>query len=314
MNNFSEKTYTICDFSIKAQLYNKCVEEYFHYRFFGFFNELVAQNNIDLYIRETFTTEEFNEILKAPPDFDDSTYDTNDFNVNMINYKNYIVYNKKTRVLTVCVQEKEQLIEKIIGIKLVSTVLSLLLKKQILCIHGSCIKKGDKGILLLGNSGSGKTSLTLNFIRNGATITNDDATFIKYGNKFTAIKNSQMIGITDDGIKDHFAYLSQNIDFIDENKKHRIDLNRHNKECFAEHIEIDKIIWISSDRGNIPSLSELKKTTMIKNICTNISANKYLYYDIYLQMISELVFKCDNYILYPSNNLSQTFQCLDKEI
>ena len=53
---------------------------------------------------------------------------------------------------------------------------------------------------------------------------------------------------------------------------------------------------------------------MIKNICTNISANKYLYYDVYLKMITELVFNCDNYILHPSNDLTQTFKYLNEEV
>ena len=314
MNDLFKRRYKICDFSIETQLFNKYIDEYFYYRFFGFFHEFISLYDIDLCIKETIKLDVFNDLLHIVPVSDDLTYDIGDFNINIINYKNYIVYNKITHILTICLQEKENIIEKIMGIKLVSTVLSLLLQKQIFCIHGSCIKKTNTGILLLGNSGSGKTSLSLNFIADGATMTNDDATFIKYGNGFVAIKNTQMIGLTDDGIRDYFSYLSESIDFIDENKKNRIDLYKYNKNSYDNYIEINKIIWISSDRGSTPLISELKKTKMIKNICTNISVNKYLYYDVYLKMITELVFKCDNYILHPSNDLTQTFKYLNEEV
>lgn len=309
----NQKIYKIGDFGVKTQVYNKYIDNYIYYRLYGFFVKSIEQYRINLKILQKDKITELIESYKFNITSDDFTYNDENININIVNYKNYLIYDKRTSLLILYVQERTHIIEKILSIKLVSMVLSLLLQHQIFCIHSSCVKFKDTGLLILGNSGSGKTSLTLSLVEKGATLTNDDATFIQYGKKFIAMKNTQLIGLTDSGIKKYFHYLFHDVSFVDDNKKYRIDLNQSNPKCFESFIEINKIIWIESHRREVPLLTDMKKMEMIKNICKNISVNKYLYYDIYLQMITELVMNCNSYVLYPSYNLDQTLQCLIDE-
>jgi HPr kinase/phosphorylase len=45
-------------------------------------------------------------------------------------------------------------------------------------IHASCVALGDKGVLLLGASGAGKSDLTLRLIDQGAKLVSDDRTIL----------------------------------------------------------------------------------------------------------------------------------------
>ena len=67
MNDFFKRRYKICDFSIETQLYNKYIDEYFYYRFFGFFHEFISLYDIDLCIKETIKVEVFNDLLHGVP-------------------------------------------------------------------------------------------------------------------------------------------------------------------------------------------------------------------------------------------------------
>jgi serine kinase of HPr protein (carbohydrate metabolism regulator) len=69
-------------------------------------------------------------------------------------------------------------------------------------IHGSCVRLGkagqafgapaDAGILILGNSGSGKSDLTLRMIERGATLVADDRTdlFVRQNRLYAAAPKS----------------------------------------------------------------------------------------------------------------------------
>src|SRR4051812_39369669 len=45
-------------------------------------------------------------------------------------------------------------------------------------IHASCVAIGNKGVLLLGKSGSGKSDLALRLIDDGARLVSDDRTIL----------------------------------------------------------------------------------------------------------------------------------------
>ncbi len=55
------------------------------------------------------------------------------------------------------------------------------LQKKILPIHSSGIMKGNNAILISGDSGAGKSSLTAAYIENGFDLMADDVTYIKKG-------------------------------------------------------------------------------------------------------------------------------------
>lgn len=48
--------------------------------------------------------------------------------------------------------------------------------KQVIRLHASCVDLGGKGVLIVGASGSGKSSLALQLLALGATLVADDRT------------------------------------------------------------------------------------------------------------------------------------------
>lgn len=53
---------------------------------------------------------------------------------------------------------------------------AILHQRQLMPLHGSCFSYNGRSIMLSGESGAGKSSLTVTFCRNGATFLTDDVT------------------------------------------------------------------------------------------------------------------------------------------
>lgn len=306
--------YEICNYSFRCNVSDNFISEYFHYRFSGFVCEAEISSITDLKIIQRDNVNDILEKYCFKVDFDDFNFCDEFININVVDYKNYIIYLKQHDLIIICLNNYSQIIKKIIAIKLVSLVLSLLLQANVVCVHGACIKHNNKGLLLIGNSGSGKTSLSLKYIENGASITNDDATFIQCKENFYALKNTQFIGLTEDGILNEFSDYANLVSFIDSDNKKRIDLYRHSQLYFCKEVKITDIVLIDKDRGIVPCISYLSKIDMIKYIIKNISVYKYLYYDKYLQMIVNLVENSNSFILHPSNCLDDTFNHLFEKL
>lgn len=69
-------------------------------------------------------------------------------------------------------------------------------KKQLTGIHSASLSYGSKGVLLAGNSGSGKTTMSLLLIKKGFKYLSDEETFIeKKGDKLTLLSFPRHIRI-----------------------------------------------------------------------------------------------------------------------
>lgn len=79
---------------------------------------------------------------------------------------------------------------------------ALLHQKKMLSFHGCSFKYQDKGILLCGNSGAGKSSVTVAFCQNGANFISDDITPVQVNDTETVIKPIKtQIKLWDDSIE-----------------------------------------------------------------------------------------------------------------
>ena len=56
------------------------------------------------------------------------------------------------------------------------------MKMELKRVHSSSIVLDDNGVLIMGDSGSGKSDLALRLIDNGATLISDDVTICKKKN------------------------------------------------------------------------------------------------------------------------------------
>ena len=305
--------YCIYNFYIETLLTNKYVHEYFYYRFLGFRTKMDSINS-DLNIKQISNIVSWSySIDKNDIMCDDYVKDSNDNYINILDYKNYLIYDKKQRTIFVYIEDDNRFMEKVISIRLVSLAISLLMQKNIFCLHGACVEVQKNGILMMGNSGSGKTSLLLKCIEKNARITNDDATFIKIKDgKFISLKNTQYFGLTQNGIGTDFPYMSDCVEFVDDNSKYRIDVGRVYEDIFADYITIHTIIWISSERAKIADIHKIGYPDIIGRILKNGTVHNKVLFQEYVQNVVDLVLHCDNYELVPCNGLEETFKCLSQ--
>ncbi len=78
---------------------------------------------------------------------------------------------------------------------------AILHQRKILPLHGSCFSVQGKGIMLCGESGAGKSSLTVAFCRNGATFLTDDVTPLTLTNEHPfLIARSDRVKLWDDSM------------------------------------------------------------------------------------------------------------------
>ena len=68
-----------------------------------------------------------------------------------------------------------------------STYGAILHQRGILTMHGSCFSYEDQGVMLCGESGAGKSSLTTSFVLEGNTFLTDDVTPLLFSNKVPLI-------------------------------------------------------------------------------------------------------------------------------
>jgi hypothetical protein len=175
--------------------------------------------------------------------------DEDDFYLNVIDVASYRVKNGNS--VQVFAHEKADLAS--IKLFLNGSVLGAVLHQRgILPFHGSCFQYEQKGILICGQSGAGKSSVTAAFCQSGAVFINDDITPVEITESETnIIPIKTRIKLWDDSIKkleienDDFDkirpcldkfYLPNAEEFQSKQALHHIFiLIQHNKEEFESH-------------------------------------------------------------------------------
>ena len=173
--------------------------------------------------------------------------DEDDFYLNVIDVASYRVKNGDS--VQVFAHEKADLDS--IKLFLNGSVLGAVLHQRgILPFHGSCFLYEQKGILICGQSGSGKSSVTAAFCQDGAVFINDDITPVEITeSEINIIPIKTRIKLWDDSIKkleienDNFDKIRPNLDkfYLPNTEEfqckqalhHIVLLCKHNKEEFA---------------------------------------------------------------------------------
>jgi len=190
--------------------------------------------------------------------------DEDDFYLNIIDVASYRVKNGNS--VQVFAHEKADLAS--IKLFLNGSVLGAVLHQRgILPFHGSCFQYEQKGILICGQSGAGKSSVTAAFCQNGAVFINDDISPVEITESETnIIPIKTRIKLWDDSIKkleienDNFDkirpsldkfYLPNTEEFQSKQALHHIlILSQHNKEEF-ESVELEGIAKYNALRHQI---------------------------------------------------------------
>lgn len=184
--------------------------------------------------------------------------------VNYVSDFAVILYDKALHTCYVCLQDdvSDNYIY-LVGVQICNIIMRYLTENDIYCVHSSVVtfnKNQNDGIMFIGESGAGKTSLAYEFLRKGEQITNDDVAFICLeDNNLNAYKNTQYIGMDDVSISKLYPECTEYIIKKDglTLDKNRIDLSEMYENAFATNIVIKRIVLIDKNRGNTADLSIL---------------------------------------------------------
>ncbi|MFQ3174397.1 MAG: hypothetical protein ACI8W0_001516, partial [Flavobacterium sp.] len=175
-----------------------------------------------------------------------------------------------------------------------STYGAILHQRKIMPIHGSCFIFNNKGIMLCGNSGAGKSSLTASFVLDGNEFLTDDVTPI------LTLNNKPFIWTMSDRIKlweDSLKQLNQNKEGL-----HKIDpdtekfyypLNSYKDSTFM----LNHIFLIEIHEKSTIAFQEIKgaeKVTALRNeiyrleYLQGMPENESLYFEKLVQISKKI--------------------------
>ena len=214
--------------------------------------------------RLDFSQDNLGQLTDAPLSSPHLQVAENDFFLNVHDVASYRVQNGN--IVRVFPHENADMAS--IKLFLNGSVLGAVLHQQgILPFHGSCFQYNEKGVLLCGHSGAGKSSVTAAFCQNGARFINDDITPVaisEYATTIIPIKTRiklwddsfQKLKIENDDFEkirptlDKF-YLPTNEEYQDKQELHHIFiLSTHNKDHF-ETFELEGMAKYNALRKQI---------------------------------------------------------------
>jgi len=180
-------------------------------------------------------------------------------------------------------------------------IAAVLNQKKMLTLHGSGIYKGNKGILILGHSGAGKTSLVTGLLENGYNLLTDDviAYFIENGKPF--LRPGMPVQKISKELVEKYNLNNHIIGRVDyPGVKHdKYHINRLEKYRDS-NTEIKTIVYIMPHNGdtNVIELQGMEKVEMLlKNVYMKKFVDLYLGYKEKFKMVNNLASNCSIYLL-----------------
>lgn len=309
----------ICNCNIHISIANEMLSKYIINRYIGFVSSNSAA--IGLIISDLDKLEPQNS-YGINPSADNSNHITNQvkdgLDIEYISDIAIIVNDTEKNSCRIFVQEhvNEKYIN-LIGVRICDKINEYLASNQVFCIHSSVVtfkNKADDGIMFIGDSGVGKTSLAYEFIKKGEQLTNDDVAFVQIKNgSLIAHKNTQYIGMDDESIERLYSECG---DYIVKRDgllldKNRIDLSQLHKDAFAGKIEIKRIVVVEKQRQEKASICQfddiLAYANLFKSIVPFSTTKRAMTSDIFDRIIS---IRLPIYKLLPANTAAATINYL----
>jgi hypothetical protein len=203
--------------------------------------------NVFLEKHVTTTVQEIDTINGALLDLPHLKVSENKFYMNAHNIGQFYAEHGSNIVIN----PQEGIDQKSIDLILNGSVFGAILhQKKILPLHGSSFTLNGKGITICGNSGLGKSSVTIAFCQNGGRFISDDITPLKISsNSVSIISTSNYIKLWDDTLQklhieaeglekirpsiNKFYFLPQGQIPSEQNLDMLFILSKHNKDEFV---------------------------------------------------------------------------------
>jgi hypothetical protein len=236
----------------------------------------------------------------------------------LFNNNEYIFTDLNKNCIWFDLKECSMSVQSVMATRLAFHIQMSLTNYGFYCLHGGATTfQGDSecGMLLFGNSGSGKTSIILKLIENGEKTVADDNIFLSIQNEngLAALKNTQNIGVDFNNLNTNFSYLTPYAakspleSFAD---KMRIDLCKYNSNIYLNSLSPKYVIYLDSNSNGVLCAEHLDLESGITLCLKNMMAYSNLYIDRFFDILFTINLSCSRIKLSPSKNLNETVKFL----
>jgi hypothetical protein len=140
-------------------------------------------------------------------------------------------------------------------------------------LHGACVGRDGRGILLLGESGSGKSTVALHCLLSGLDFLSEDSVFVAPNSllatgvpNFLHIRADSLrwLGRTPEAAELRRSPVIQRRSGV---RKFEVDLRRHPFQLAKSPLAIAGVVFLSARRaGNRPLLKSLSKPALLRSL------------------------------------------------
>lgn len=196
---------------------------------------------------------------------------------------------------------------------LTSVLGCILIQKKVPAIHGSCVVIGDKCIIIAGDSGAGKSTITSEFILQGYTFLSDDVSVIyddKLGNLCVQPGVPYRKLHKDSAL--HYSINTENCEKIEyEEEKYLIPLHKSFENTPKKLCALVEIVPKEVDDVYIEKLKGIEKLNILmNNLYRGRLTAHFKSREFYFKLIGDIAARLDVYrIIRPKDR----FTC-DKQV
>ena len=213
---------------------------------------------------------------------------------------------------TIIISYDDDTNHNLIGWKIIEYINNCLALRGIVYLHASFVAYESKGIIFVGESGAGKTSLALKFLENGGELLSDDSAYFKIiDGDIHVLRNDLAPNLDNQNLANNFSYLnSRIINNIGEKKS--VDISGINSS-FLQSIKASHMI-ILRERKEVPSLISAKSTECISLILKSLACLTPTVYRLYFELIIDIFNQANVLTLSTSSNLNDTYSYIKEKI
>ena len=168
-------------------------------------------------------------------------------------------------------------------------------------LHAAAIGNNDKGIIIMGNSGAGKTTMETSLLYNGFSYFSDDIVFIDSDLKMFSL-NEKIVGLGENTVKMLNSCFNAQIDSSFNQEKMLWDVSK--KRSSYDYLQPRLIFFPEIDAEyHIENILNVKKAELFVKII-ELSISQKLparFKQIYFCRLKHLVMICDGYIIRRNN-------------
>jgi hypothetical protein len=138
-------------------------------------------------------------------------------------------------------------------------IFELLRRRELYLIHSGGVSFGEKGVLIAGESRSGKTTLVLQLVREGFRFMSDDRCFLRsVGSEFEILSFPEPVRVYSPNVADIPELQFLQDDEHEENAKRSFNIEEVYPNCMVKKAKLKAIVfplWDSGDESQLEAMS-----------------------------------------------------------